>query len=182
MLVGLDVEDICGGCLCYLFFTKRFERSRDKCSHYQGHHLWFHVVPVTGQENILYSAEHLLCIILQTCFVPRGLCSPGTISLSVVTLQLHQPRRGRYMMQMMTWGLGNLICKKTTCKLQWGKIPVIWMSAGFRARWSDPAGINHCISVEHPSLNFWIQTVWLWMCNTEPKITLWIVTNTLEES
>lgn len=160
-------------------FLGRFKTSRDKCS--QGQCLWFHVVPVTGQQNLLCS-EHLLCIILQTCFVSRDLCNSRTISPSVFIMQHHQPKRGRYTMQMMTWGLGNLICKNTTCKLQWVEMPVICMSAGFRARWSDLPGINHCISVEHHSLTFWIQTAWLWTCNTDPKITMWIVRNTLEES
>lgn len=82
-------------------FLWRFETSRDKCSQYQGQYLWFHVVPVAGQQNTLFS-EHLLCIILQTCFVLRDLCNTRTISLSVFILQHHQPKRGRYTMQMMT--------------------------------------------------------------------------------
>ena len=136
-----------------------------------------------GQLNFPCT-EHLLWILLQTCFVSRGLCNRRTISPSVFILQHCQPKRGRYMMQIMTWGLGNLISKNTTCKLWWVEIPLICRSVGFRARWSDLAEINCCVSVEHPSFTCWIRTAWLWadMWCSDPEAILWILRNTLEEN
>lgn len=124
-----------------------------------------------GQLNFPFT-EHLFWIIFQTCFVSRSLCNSRTISLSVFILQHCQPKRGRYTMQMMTWGLENLISKNTTCKLWWVEIPLICMSVGFRLRWSDLAKINHCVMVEHPSLTCRTRMARLWagLCRVRPLL------------
>lgn len=66
-------------------------------------------------------------------------------------------------MQMMTGGLREFNKQKYHMQTLVGReIPLICMSVGFRARWSDLIGINYCLSMEHSSLTCWIWTAGSW--------------------